>query len=359
MFIKGLIDSRRNFGLDIIRALSIMLVVYSHSGTFFLQESGIIGVEFFFVLSGFLIGQILFRSFANKGDLEIQDLFGFWKKRWWRTLPLYYLVILVKFFATGCSIGWNIVYYLFFLQNHFYGISFMGVTWSLVIEEWFYLLIPVLLYILHRRKTTIKRIIFILVSFCLALLALKLYFAFVRHTPFTGIRPSVPLRLDSLCMGVILAYFRESDPLKYERLNKPLFPILSLLIIVSLAFMIRGVPDPAALVESNPWARALWFPVFSLAVVLMVPYFEKSTWINVSLKKIKILYKPLTLISILTYSIYLTHLFTIQLAESCLGAAGNFIAVKYIAIVVFAFVVYVLYEHPMTQLRERRFFGQK
>lgn len=355
----AIIDQNRNFGLDIIRALSIGLVVYSHNGLYFLQESGIIGVEFFFVLSGFLIGQILFRSFASKQALQYADLFHFWKKRWWRTLPLYYFVILVKFCATGFAIGWNILFYIFFLQNHFYGISFMGVTWSLVIEEWFYILVPVLLFVLHRRHVPVKKIMMVLMGLCAAIIGLKLYMVFVRHIPFTGIRPSVPLRLDSLCFGVALAYLKSAYGAYYKRLCHPAFAAAALAAIVLLAMLIAGAGDQTSVADHNLFVKALWFPAFSCCVALMVPFVESSHVVNVQLKRIRPLFFALTLISILTYSIYLTHLFSLDVCHNWLGSFGSYALVQYSMIVLVAFIVYVCYEHPMTQLRDRTFFKKK
>jgi peptidoglycan/LPS O-acetylase OafA/YrhL len=100
---------------------------------------GTLGVEIFFVLSGFLIGQILLRDFEQ--GVNFKKLLHFWKRRWIRTIPVYYLVLFLKF-VLAPAIGINIIWYFLFLQNNIYGIDFFGVSWSLVIEEWFYLLIP-------------------------------------------------------------------------------------------------------------------------------------------------------------------------------------------------------------------------
>src|ERR1035437_3385980 len=111
------------------------------------MEIGSIGVEIFFVLSGFLIGGILFRE-IDKGNSFVKTLINFWIRRWFRILPLYYAVLLFKFIAIDHSIGWNILYYFAFLQNNFYGINYFSVSWSLVVEEWFYLFAPLFLLFL-------------------------------------------------------------------------------------------------------------------------------------------------------------------------------------------------------------------
>src|ERR1700741_3248969 len=92
----------RIFGLDILRTLAILLVVFSHAlrfapvapETHHLLElfMGYTGVELFFALSGFLIGGILLRE--NETAISAKSIGKFWFRRWMRTLPAYYLVLL-------------------------------------------------------------------------------------------------------------------------------------------------------------------------------------------------------------------------------------------------------------------------
>ena len=91
----------RNFGLDLFRAFAILLVVLSH-GKFLLNRTVLEnfpyvkmldGVDLFFVLSGFLIGGILLKS-SSEG-LNWPGVAHFWKRRLLRTLPNYYLILLL------------------------------------------------------------------------------------------------------------------------------------------------------------------------------------------------------------------------------------------------------------------------
>ena len=95
---------KRTYGLDLFRAVAITLVVFGHglsiSGDLFQYFPSIPmidGVDLFFVLSGFLIGSILIRTIEENEQLSIEIIFGFLKRRWYRTLPNYYLFLLINF----------------------------------------------------------------------------------------------------------------------------------------------------------------------------------------------------------------------------------------------------------------------
>ncbi len=215
----------RNFGLDIVRAASILLVVYSHMFHKLSFQCGLLGVEVFFVLSGFLIGGIIYRCFALNGNLQGKDLLNFWKRRWWRTLPLYYLIIIIKFIYNH-SIGFKFFHFVFFIQNYFND-KFFAVSWSLAIEEWFYLLVPVLIFLFYRSALNKQNITWYLLVFILLIAVLKL----VWEIPFQLMRINIPLRMDSLCVGVLMAFIKNLRTEWYHRLKSPFVFMIALALI--------------------------------------------------------------------------------------------------------------------------------
>jgi peptidoglycan/LPS O-acetylase OafA/YrhL len=146
----------RNLGLDVVRATAILMVMFCHFGQALLfalglsyfdnygpAQAGFFGVELFFVLSGFLIGRILLdiaRTGPTAGALLI-----FLTRRWMRTLPLYlvWVALLWAFLPyLHVSLGFALRYATL-TQNLYSGMpdnNWFGVSWSLTVEEWFYLL---------------------------------------------------------------------------------------------------------------------------------------------------------------------------------------------------------------------------
>ena len=138
--------AQRNFGLDLARAVAITMVFLSH-GITALDTLGV-GVDLFFVLSGFLIGRIYLRSQADAHEAHgTFTLWGFWSARWFRTLPPY-LAALALFALAQTHFHNNPThpYYLLFLQNYI-GMAGFGPSWSLCVEEHFYLALPLLGYL--------------------------------------------------------------------------------------------------------------------------------------------------------------------------------------------------------------------
>ena len=143
--------------LDGLRAVAVLLVLLCHMddlnaphllGQIFIR--GWIGVDAFFVLSGFLITKILLQCQPGSRGFGLFVL-----RRILRTWPLYFALLVLAFInfrgtATGAQIHW--IRHLFFLQNYAQGVTrTLGPTWSLCVEEHFYFVWPFFIFLLPRR----------------------------------------------------------------------------------------------------------------------------------------------------------------------------------------------------------------
>src|SRR6187401_1303398 len=117
-----------------LRAIAVLTVIAGHAGVPFLP-GGFVGVDVFFVISGFLISQLLFREVERSGDLSIRD---FYARRARRILPA---ATRVTFFAANirfAAVGTD-----YFAQEE--GPSPLQHYWSLSVEEQFYPVWPLIL----------------------------------------------------------------------------------------------------------------------------------------------------------------------------------------------------------------------
>jgi peptidoglycan/LPS O-acetylase OafA/YrhL len=207
--------------LDGLRALAILLVLFSHHLAYVpnaelrhIVETGWVGVDLFFVLSGFLIGGILLDHRTATNYYPV-----FYLRRFLRIVPLYALLVLPGLIVLGCG-----------LQAHFSGHSlagqsavgmwlcvgfmqnigsvcgfgipgYLGPTWSVAVEEQFYLLLPPLV-----RKLNVNQLVKILIAailFAPLLRGILIYWFHAQAAEACYVL--LPCRWDSLLLGVVTA----------------------------------------------------------------------------------------------------------------------------------------------------------
>ncbi len=145
-------STMRNIRLDVLRCVAVLLVLFRHSGIESrFASAGWIGVDLFFVLSGFLISGLLFNEYKQHRSINFKR---FLIRRAFKIYPAFYLLMLVGFLVDRGLFShpaYSVSQYLreaLYLQN--YGPVIWLHTWSLAVEEHFYVLLPVLLlFLLH------------------------------------------------------------------------------------------------------------------------------------------------------------------------------------------------------------------
>ncbi len=365
------IDSERIFGLDVLRFFAIGFVVISHGLHYlpyadFLLNFMLDGVTLFFVLSGFLIGGILIKI-LNRKSFDKKALLNFWIRRWCRTLPAYFLVLVILLildilFIPGFSITHEFRYFLFIQNFAFPHPEFFAEAWSLSIEEWFYLLIPIFLYVLiSLMKRDVRSSVLLVIIFIILFTTLfRLYRYSVSDIPHDlnfwdlNFRKQVVTRLDSLMYGVLGAYIKYYYSKIWNSYKKKLFYVGLVLILISqLSF-----------IELLSHAGDLFFSVFSFSVMsvgtlLLLPLL--STYKDGP----SVISKPVTCISLISYSMYLVNLTFIQtwiigrmfvhkhIFHYFISSSYVLFAVYLILCFILSFFLYKYFEIPTTQLRDK------
>jgi peptidoglycan/LPS O-acetylase OafA/YrhL len=216
--------SNRMIGLDLLRFTAILLVIGRHmelppddwqsplrSVLLAWHENGGLGVELFFVLSGFLVSGLLFSEYIKHGQITVAR---FYARRAWKIYPAFYFLIgfsyLYQLLVIGSKIkDRNIFSELFFLQSYRRG--FWNHTWTLAVEEHFYIALPLLLLLLIRinrgAKNPFRSVPLLVLATSVMVLAGRFvnYWLRAEYDFLTHITPT-HLRIDALFFGVLIAY---------------------------------------------------------------------------------------------------------------------------------------------------------
>jgi peptidoglycan/LPS O-acetylase OafA/YrhL len=225
--------------LDGLRGIAILLVLAVHTEMPVtlepLLKDGWVGVDLFFVLSGFLITRILLKSRNSPRYVT-----NFYARRILRIWPVYFGIVLFVFacerfglvWAHATTWGWLTL--ATFTQNFYIGAygwdslpDWLGPTWSLGIEEQFYLVWPLLVRTLS--VATLKRVCLTVIFITPLIRALVAYY--LHHDDGTLVLTFC--RLDTLCFGTLLAIGFESGDLRFSNwVQRLLLPALALFIIL-------------------------------------------------------------------------------------------------------------------------------
>jgi peptidoglycan/LPS O-acetylase OafA/YrhL len=299
--------------LDGLRALSVIAVMISHWILVpVIQKLGLgfWGVNFFFVLSGFLITEILLTQIYSKRP-SAEILKKFYLKRTLRIFPIYYLVVFIAFLFNIDNgrglLGYNLTYTLNF-YNVFSGNRGEALShlWSLCVEEQFYLLWPILLLVVSPRyhKKLIITTILVAIVFKLCNAIINLHGSQVINYVL------MPSCMDALCLGALLAYLKLNEPTALKKiLNKYYVPIIAAASYFAIAFLL-----PSVNMLSQTLSRFL--TALTSFFIIGACIYNKgggfSSWLNASI---------LQYLGKISYGLYLYHLILSTVLKYWLGDA--------------------------------------
>jgi peptidoglycan/LPS O-acetylase OafA/YrhL len=292
------------------------LVLFRHSlvysgGNFFLTivssilyRGGWVGVDLFFVLSGFLIAGLLFDEQTRFKTISFKTFFI---RRGYKIYPLYYVMtlgtlgVLVaaerNFGRPAEALPW-----LVYLQDYIYTpIGFLwGHLWSLAVEEKFYVLLPLLLILLAKGRAgeenpfkPIPALFVLLGFFCLGLRLTMVH----RSVPYNDMAYLEPfhLRMDSLCFGVLIAYLYHFYPARFREVTGRFRKVF---LWGGMAFL---VPAFLFQLETTPFIYSIGFTLFYIGSgAILAAVLENKTRTGVGAR-------ILAYLGVRSYSIYLWH----------------------------------------------------
>jgi peptidoglycan/LPS O-acetylase OafA/YrhL len=323
--------------LDGLRGLAILLVLFDHYLYGGLQpEAGILysfvhavfpltwsGVDLFFVLSGFLIGGILMDQRQTENYFKT-----FYVRRVCRIFPIYFLWVLLFVVCSGLvsphvQPPWAVPLfnrqgipdwsYFAFLQNFptaktgLFGSAWLAVTWSLAVEEQFYLCMPLLVWLTPVRKLPyVLAILIILVP--VFRLCLYLYY------PQFFVYVLLPGRADSLLIGALCACWirQEHSRSRLEKHRNGLFLAFAVL-LVGMGWLTIKAETPgfwcmARSFDMISWGYS-WIALFYACLLLIVITGTKGVIAGL------MRFSPLRYLGIISYCVYLVHMAVLVLVH--------------------------------------------
>jgi peptidoglycan/LPS O-acetylase OafA/YrhL len=361
--------SPRAVGPDLLRACAILLVMLQHlpkaaaaDWVILIKPYGWLGVDVFFVLSGYLIGGQLMRPVARG---ETPDLLRFWASRAFRILPAYLVILALYNLLPGFTDGegiqplWRFLTFTMNLGLDYTRTGNFSSAWSLCVEEWFYLTLPLL--VLALRLPVVRRAgpwPSIALAAALVLVGMALRFWLWRDLstladPPAGLYQKLVYyptwcRLDGLLMGVLLAALRTFRPALWAKACPPWLAAPSAVALWALAIWLIG--DNGLILTLT--GATVVYPLYALGCALMLSaLLDLEPWLA------RQRLRGLPQMAALAYSLYLVHKPVYWAVYDRLGPevlrGWTGLALYVLPAFAAAIVLHLLVERPFLRLRDR------
>jgi peptidoglycan/LPS O-acetylase OafA/YrhL len=336
--------------LDGLRAISFLIVFVSHAG---LDKfvPGRLGVNIFFLLSGYLITTLMIREREKTGWISLKL---FYLRRSLRIFPPMYSIMaatLVYLAAVhhlkGVTVA-GVCSQAFYYQNYYFHdgkglIRGLGVLWSLAVEEHFYLFFPLLMLLFVTRfKMSYRQIAVCLLWICAAILMWRCFVVFTFSNGLEWARDTTDCRADSILFGCALASWERTSSITRvftrARLERVFLPISIALLLFTLGFR-------------NPIFReTIRYSIqgVALAPILYYVVHAPQSWVGRILNT-----RLLAFVGTLSYALYLLHatvLIELDHAMSSQWLAG--ILSLFISVLL-AYIVHIAIEKPTDAMRKK------
>ena len=296
--------------IDGLRAIAVISVIIYHAGfelnigdeVYQLLPGGFLGVDIFYVISGYLISYLILEK-INSNSFSFSD---FYERRARRLLPTLFTVIAISIFAGSLfmmpnqfkDLSGSAISSLFFLSNFWFFITDnyfadssllkpLLHTWSLSIEEQFYLIFPPLIYFLYKNNLRYTKLLFF------SLILGSLLFSSLGSVYFSNLNfYMLPSRIWELGVGIFLAYHHVNQKIVVKKTFNNLILFLAIaFIILPLIFFNSSTPHPSILTS---------FTVIGTAIII---FYNTENCIIKNILSSKLFVGT----GLISYSLYLWH----------------------------------------------------
>ena len=351
--------------IDSLRALAVLAVIIYHVDVNYLP-GGFLGVDLFFVLSGYLISSLIIKEYRKTGSL---NLYNFYIRRARRLLPAVYfmitvgLVVMVLFnevllrkshldaiFGYIYSSNWWYIFHKLDYFDSFGAQSPFKHLWSLAIEEQFYMIFPLLFLLVNRKKKSKdgtyklnKNFLYVVLG--LILVSLLAHILLFDINNISRIYFGTDTRAFSLLVGVVgaILYPMERLHAKVTPQQNMLYSVVSL---VSIAILIT------VMIYTSEYNTLLYRGGFLLVAILGLIVIISSGKQHTLMSRL-LSFKPVVFIGKISYSLYLWH-FPVLVLTTPVSEIGNpnifFVILRIVLTFAVAIVSYVFVETPIRKL---------
>jgi peptidoglycan/LPS O-acetylase OafA/YrhL len=307
--------------IDFLRGIAILLVLLRHIPLFsFTSKFGWIGVDLFFVLSGFLVSGLLFKEYIKFGNIQPRL---FLIRRGFKIYPIYFIFYVLYLIPLVINHNFNVIGFMAdmtFTQNYIWGWGYAYfATWSLAVEEHFYFGFAFILWLgLKFNKNLLqininyqsskRNFVHITISLLVIILLLRLYsnynFPLQQVKNFT----MTHLRIDSLLFGVLISYFYYFRKTIFEAFFKKWSYFLYLICLCGLIW------TPFIEPVSSIFVKTFGFSALYISFGIVLTTFLLKKNINNLLNRIfsERIVNIVSKIGYCSYSIYIIHTFCLK-----------------------------------------------
>ncbi|MEM7548923.1 MAG: acyltransferase [Bacteroidota bacterium] len=343
---------KRNIGLDFLRGIAVILVLFAHSDyDSILQDIGWVGVDLFFVLSGFLVSGLVFKEFKRNNSFDAKR---FLIRRGFKIYPPFYIFLLTtiilnyvlyqEFFELNL-----ILREVFYLQSYKLGIWHH--TWTLALEEHFYLLLTMLSVIIIGSKIRFSKTGSLISIFLLIVLVFTFrYGTALKHideVPYFLFKTHI--RGENIIWGILIAYlYHFTNFYQWFSKRTTLWLLLSVILFIPNFFFIGGG------FVLNTFGITLNGISFSVLVLIFLNLFENKK-VNKGYDLGSIIFKPILFtayVGLHSYSIYLWHLLIKRVMYAL--KAGN-VPIYFLLALTFGIIFSIIIEKPFLKIRDKNF----